>query len=409
MKKQIAIIGGGAAGFFCAALLAEHLPDCEINIYERSEKVLQKVKISGGGRCNVTNACSDPALLVKNYPRGEKELRGPFNRFGPTETIDWFKQHGVILKTENDGRIFPVTDSSQTILDCLLTATIDKGVKIIRKTGLEHITKTNNAWEITTNNGKVPCDYLVFTTGSSALTWDLIHQNTGHQIVAPVPSLFTFNTDAPILSGLQGVSVPNGEVSILESKFSAKGPILTTHWGLSGPAVLRLSAVAARHLHTLDYSFDINVNWKSDWKPGITLNWLQQQKKEHAKKKPENLNVPDIPSRLWDNIVKAANIPSHKIMADVSNAELEALCNGIHNCRIAVDGKSTFKDEFVTSGGVDTSEIDFKTFESKLHPNLFFAGEVLNIDAVTGGFNFQAAWTGAWHIAQAIIEKASEA
>jgi predicted Rossmann fold flavoprotein len=386
LKKQIAIIGGGAAGFFCAAILAEIFTPNQITIFERAENVLQKVKISGGGRCNVTHASTEPKELVKNYPRGTKELLGPFYTFDTQNTIDWFASQGVELKTEADGRMFPTTDSSQTIIDCLWKATV---------------LKENNQWKLTTDKGEFYADALLIASGSSPNFWNIITNATNHTLVAPVPSLFTFNCLSPLFQNLSGVAVQNAEVKILESKFAATGPVLITHWGLSGPAILRLSAWGAIWLNEKDYKFTIAINWKPGWNKQQAFDWLQLMKKQHPKKKLATLN-PELPTRLWHSLILNSVGNEERMLADLTNIILEKIATALTSTQLNINGKSTFKDEFVTAGGIALNEIDFKTFQSKLHPGLFFAGEVLNIDAITGGFNFQAAWTGGYLAAKGI-------
>ena len=405
MNKTIAIVGGGAAGFFCAAILAEHIAPSQITIYERSEKILQKVKISGGGRCNVTHTVMDPDELITKYPRGSKEMRGPFNRFDSSHTIQWFKKQGVELKTETDGRMFPITDSSITIVDCLIKATLEKGVKLKTRCAINKLEQNNNVWELTTDQGIIEADKVLIATGSSQNFWNILTNCTSHTAVDPVPSLFTFNCSSPILHHLSGVSVPKADVKINDSKWAAAGPLLITHWGLSGPVILRLSAWAARWLNEKDYNFKIEVNWKPEWNKSKAFEWLIANKKSNPKKKPANLNDVPIPSRLWQNMVENTPEIGEKIMADIPNQVLDKLSELITNSTFEIDGKSTYKDEFVTAGGINLKEIDFKSFESKLHPGLYFAGEVLNIDAITGGFNFQAAWTGAYHAAMDMLQE----
>lgn len=401
MKKQIAIIGGGAAGFFCAAMLAETFPPNQITIFERAENVLQKVKISGGGRCNVTHASSEPKELVKNYPRGTKELLGPFYTFDTQNTIDWFASQGVELKTEADGRMFPTTDSSQTIIDCLWKATVLKGVVLKTRYGVSDFSKENNQWKLSTDKGEFWVDALVIASGSSPNFWNIITNATNHTLVTPVPSLFTFNCLSPLFQNLSGVAVQNAEVKILDSKFIATGPVLITHWGLSGPAILRLSAWGARWLNEKDYKFMIEINWKPGWNKQQAFDWLQLMKKQHPKKKLATLN-PELPTRLWHSLIINTVGNEERMLADLTNVILEKIATVLTSTQLNINGKSTFKDEFVTAGGIALNEIDFKTFQSKLHSGLFFAGEVLNIDAITGGFNFQAAWTGGYLAANGI-------
>ena len=403
MKNKIAIIGGGAAGFFCAAVLAEQMPANQITIFERADNVLQKVKISGGGRCNVTHASSEPKQLVINYPRGTKELLGPFYAFDTQNTIDWFESRGVELKTEADGRMFPVTDSSQTIIDCLWKATVLKGVVLKTRCGVTNFENENDQWKLTTDKGEFWTETLVIASGSSQNFWNIISKATKHTLVAPVPSLFTFNCLSPLLQNLSGVALPSAEVKITNSKFSATGPVLITHWGLSGPAILRLSAWGAIWLNEKNYKFTIEINWKPDWNKQQAFDWLLSMKKQHPKKKLATIN-PELPNRFWQNLILFSLGNEERMLADLPNTILVKIALALTSTQLSINGKSTFKDEFVTAGGIDLKEIDFKTFQSKLHPGLFFAGEVLNIDAITGGFNFQAAWTGGYLAAKGIEE-----
>lgn len=394
-------MGGGAAGFFCAAILAESMPASQIILFERAENVLQKVKVSGGGRCNVTHACFEAAELVKNYPRGNKELRGPFSHFNPQHTVDWFEGKGVPLKTEEDGRMFPVSDSSQSIIDSLWRESILKGVVLKTRCGVNHFSHVNNEWQLETDKGLFYADYLVIASGSSQKFWNLISECTRHTIIPPVASLFTFNSNHLLLQNLSGVSLKQVEIKLINSQFQSTGPLLITHWGLSGPAILKLSAWAAIWLHEKQYQFHCEINWKPGWNKNKAMEWLLLMKKQHPKKKIYNLN-PELPQRLWQNLINECMGKEDRNLADMANLQLEKLAQNMTNTLIEVNGKSTFKEEFVSAGGVELSEVDFKTFQSKLHPNLFFIGEVLNVDAVTGGFNFQAAWTGAFLAASAI-------
>ena len=402
MEKKIVIIGGGAAGFFCAAILAEHINPNSITIFERSENVLQKVKISGGGRCNVTHACLEPKELIKSYPRGNKELLGPFYNFDTQSTIDWFKKNGIELKTEPDGRMFPVTDSSQTIIDCLWKATVLKGVVLKTRCGVNGFENKENQCILYTDKGEFLADELVIASGSSQNFWNIILKHTNHSLLNPVPSLFTFNCKDSLLQNLQGVAVQQAEVKIFDSKFTAIGPVLITHWGLSGPAILKLSAWGARWLNEKSYTFDIEINWKPSWNKHQAFEWLLTMKKQHPKKKLATLN-PELPTRLWHSLIFNSVGNEERVLADLPHTVLEKVASSFVSTILTIDGKSTYKDEFVTAGGIALNEIDFKTFQSKFHPHLYFAGEVLNIDAVTGGYNFQAAWTGAFISAQGII------
>jgi len=364
--------------------------------------VLEKVKISGGGRCNVTHACWTPMELVKNYPRGFKELLGPFNRFAAGDTVDWFEKRGVPLKIEEDGRMFPETDDSQTIIDCLWESAIRAGVKIRTQTRVKHFDFGINSeqWKIITEDQEFIADKLLLATGSNPFVWKAL-QGMGHQIIPPVPSLFTFNIKDARIQDLPGISVPEALVQVKNSKLSAKGPLLITHWGMSGPAILKLSAWDARELADLNYDFTIIVNWLNQ-KTDTVLEDLLELKNDHPKKQIFANPQFGLTTRLWKKLVAAAKISEEKRWADLSKKEMQALVHQLCNAEFPVKGKSTFKEEFVTAGGIDLKEVNFKTFESKLFPGLYFAGEVLNIDAITGGFNFQAAWTGGWIVGEAM-------
>lgn len=401
-QNKIVVVGGGAAGFFAAIRCAELNPNAEVTILERGRNVLEKVKISGGGRCNVTHACWTPAELVKHYPRGEKELRGPFHQFSCGDTVDWFEKRGIKLKIEEDGRMFPVTDDSQTIIDCLWNSARQAHVNIITSLRVDSIyfDEKLNAWKITSEENIFLADKILLASGSNTRIWEML-QNMGHTIIKPVPSLFTFNIKDARIRDLPGISVPEAVVQVKNSKLNAKGPLLITHWGMSGPAILRLSAWGARELADLKYQFTILVNWLN-LKPEEVQDKLITFKSEHSKKQVHANPMFGISQRLWKSFVTAANIPEEKKWADVSKKELNALIHQLCNAEFQVNGKSTFKEEFVTAGGVDLKEVNFKTFESKLFPGLYMAGEVLNIDAITGGFNFQAAWTGGWIAGEAM-------
>jgi hypothetical protein len=387
---NIAIIGGGAAGFFAAITCAETNPDCRVTIFERGKAVLEKVRVSGGGRCNVTHACFEPRELVKFYPRGNRELLGPFMQFGPEDTVDWFGRRGVMLKTESDGRMFPITDDSQTIVDCLTRAAHKAGVTVLTSTRVE---KTEPLPEGKWRVGSVVFDKVMVATGSTPAVWEWLRE-LGHTIVTPVPSLFTFNTKDTRLRELAGVSVPKATVSIPGTKLSAEGPLLVTHWGLSGPAVLRVSAWGARELHSMDYKFPLEVNFSGEKNMPALEALLISLKQELAKKTVMANPLQPIPTRLWQRLTEAAGITAERRWADLNKVELQQLCAQTGRASFQITGKSTFKEEFVTAGGVSLKELNFKTFESRVCPNLFLAGEVLDIDAITGGFNFQAAWTG---------------
>lgn len=418
---DLIIVGGGAAGFYAAIQVAELAPDLDIAIFERGKTVLSKVKVSGGGRCNVTHGEFVPKDLTANYPRGEKELLGPFHKYAPMDVMAFFEERGVPLKIENDGRVFPKSDSSQTIIDCLVGEANRSGVKILKNSSVKDINKISEGWQITTMNKHYQCKKLLLATGSNPKIWKLL-DNIGHHIVPPVPSLFTFNIKDKRIKDIQGLStyasvevLPkkifhtdkkslNLKSKVVENTFLyAEGPVLITHWGLSGPAILKLSAWGANILHDYDYSFRIKVNWLPEYSTESMEAYLKELKGIEAKKTVMRTNVTELPKRLWKRLVEAATITPEERWGDITREQLELLAGQLTASSFKVEGKSTFKEEFVTAGGVDLKEINFKTFESKLHPNLYFAGEIINVDAITGGFNFQNAWTGAYIAAQAIV------
>jgi predicted Rossmann fold flavoprotein len=401
MQKKFIIIGGGAAGYFAAINAAELHPDLEVIILEGSPNVLQKVKVSGGGRCNVSHACFTQNELVEFYPRGKKELLGPFHQFMTGDTMEWFENRGIPLKIEDDNRIFPESNSSQTIIDCFLESAKNAGVQLKTSTRVDAIEKKEEKFIIKTNAETFEADFLLVAAGSNAKVWAML-EGLGHTIVKSVPSLFTFNIEDERLKDISGISVPKASVNVVNSKLEAQGPLLITHWGLSGPGILKLSAWGALEFHQKEYQFDIEVNWLSKSFETI-LNELKAAKKDQSKKQVILRSVfEEIPKRLWEKLVTSAQISADFQWAQLSNKQLEELALQLTKCTFKVSGKSTFKEEFVTAGGVDLKEINFKHFESKLHKNLFFAGEILNIDAVTGGFNFQNAWTGGWIVAQSV-------
>ena len=397
---DIIIVGGGAAGFFTAINTVEKNPKLKVAILERGKTVLEKVRISGGGRCNVTHACFAPNDLVKFYPRGEKELRGPFHQFCSGDTIEWFERHGVELKIEEDGRMFPTSDNSQTIIDCFLSATQKLGIQIVTGQSVQSIFKAENYWKVETNHETFACEKLIMTTGSNPKIWDMLTE-LGHNIVSPVPSLFTFNIKDSRIKDLMGLSA-FAKVKLKGSKLEAAGPLLITHWGMSGPGILRLSAWGARELFDKNYQFTLQVNWLNEVTFEEAMDTLKELKQEHAKKTVSKKSPFELPNRLWESLVIASEIDSERKWADLSKKQLTDLANQLTNGEFQVNGKSTFKEEFVTAGGIDLKEINFKTMESKLHKNLFFAGEIVNIDAITGGFNFQNAWTSGFIVAQSI-------
>jgi predicted Rossmann fold flavoprotein len=397
---NIIIVGGGAAGFFTAINIVEKNPKLKVAILERGSEVLSKVRISGGGRCNVTHACFEPNELVKFYPRGEKELRGPFHQFCSGDTIEWFSNHGVALKIEDDGRMFPVSNSSQTIIDCFLQASQKLGIAVLTGQSVQSIFKKDNFWKVETQSETYIAEKLILATGSNPKVWEML-QTFGHAIVSPVPSLFTFNIKDSRIKELPGVSAIVS-VKVKDTKLTSTGPLLITHWGMSGPAILKLSAWGARILHNKNYQFTIFVNWLNDVATEDAEKIVKELKQEHAKKAVSKKSPFDIPNRLWESLVVSSSIGSETKWADVSKIQLQNLANQLTNSSFQVNGKSTFKEEFVTAGGIDLKEINFKTMESKLQENLYFAGEIVNIDAITGGFNFQNAWTSGFIVANAV-------
>ncbi len=401
---DILIVGGGAAGFFSAINIVERNPKLKVAILERGKEVLSKVRISGGGRCNVTHACFEPNELVKFYPRGEKELRGPFHQFCSGDTIQWFENHGVELKIEDDGRMFPVSNSSQTIIDCFLNASQKLGISILTGQSVQSIFNTKdsveNYWKIDTQTDSFLAEKLILATGSNPKIWDMLH-TFGHAIVTPVPSLFTFNIKDSRIKDLPGIAT-QATVKVKDTKLESTGPLLITHWGMSGPAILKLSAWGARILHDKNYQFTIEVNWLNDLETKDAETILKELKQEHAKKTVAKKSPLELQNRLWESLVFASGIGNETKWADLSKIQLQNLANQLTKSTFQVNGKSTFKEEFVTAGGIDLKEINFKTMESKLHSNLYFAGEIVNIDAITGGFNFQNAWTSGYIVAQNI-------
>lgn len=394
--KQIIIIGGGAAGFFCAANLDEK--KYKITILEQNSDVLQKVKVSGGGRCNVTHACFDPKELVRFYPRGNKELLSVFTKFQPGDTMDWFDQRKVSLKIENDNRIFPESNSSQTIINTFLNEIQQKNVGVKTKCSVKEIEKLDEKYLVKTSLGDFEADFIIYATGSSPKSLKII-ENLGHKIIDLVPSLFTFNIKDDLLKDLAGTTFEMAETSIPKLKTEESGPLLITHWGLSGPAILKISAWEAINLAKVKYNFEIEVNFISkDIEDAEEL--FQNFKQSNPKKTIGQSKIFDITNRFWQRILEVSNVDHNKQVANISGKEMQKIIENLCKKKFNVTGKSTFKDEFVTAGGVDLKEINFKNMSSKILPNFYVAGEVLNIDAVTGGFNFQACWSEAWLIAQ---------
>ncbi len=391
---KYAFIGGGAAGFF-GALRAAALsaPGTKVLILEKSQTLLGKVRVSGGGRCNVTHACFDPQELTAFYPRGGRELLGAFHRFMTSDTIAWFEERGVPLNTEADGRMFPQSNTSQTIVDCFLQEARKLNVEIKTGCGVQSLVPFEGGWQLQTTAGPVTAEKVLIASGSSGQVWDMLSA-LGHTLAPPVPSLFTFNLKDPRLTGLQGLSVPQARAAVPGTSLAEEGPLLVTHWGLSGPCILRLSAWGARALHEKNYRFDLRINWV-DRDPAEVLETLRNLRDSEGRKLIGATPFFGLPARLWKSFCAHCGITDLK-WASASNRQLEALCTELSNGAYAVNGKSTFKEEFVTCGGIKLAEIYPTSFESRLHPGLYFAGEALDIDAITGGFNFQAAWTTSW-------------
>lgn len=394
-SPKILVVGGGAAGFFAAITAAQSNPAAEVTILEKSAHFLAKVKISGGGRCNVTHACFDPRALTTRYPRGERELIGPYQQFQARETVQWFEARGVKLKAEEDGRMFPTTDSSQTIIDCLTREAQNLGVKLRANSGVEEVRKLESGFELRLNTGeRLACDKLLLATGGPRTpSLGALAVSLGHTLEAPVPSLFTFHIETAWVRELAGVTVPLVEASVPGTKLRERGPVLFTHWGLSGPAILRLSAWGARVLHELDYKFTLQISWL----PELTEAALREQLFSRGRSQPAKLvlnwPIPPLTARLWEKLVKGAGLKLTTRWSTLGREGTHRLVQKLLRTELPVTGKSLNKDEFVTCGGVRLKEVNFKTMESRITPGLYFAGELLDIDGITGGFNFQSAWT----------------
>ncbi len=409
MIYDVLIIGGGAAGFFTAINCAEKNPQLKIAILEKSKSVLSKVRISGGGRCNLTHAEFIPQHLVKNYPRGEKELLSPFHRFMCGDVMEWFENRGIALKIEDDGRVFPASNSSETIVNCFLKETKTRKISVLTEQNMTNFRQTDDFWEVETTKNTFLAKKLVITTGNNPKVWDLL-TNLGHTIVTPVPSLFTFNTSDSFIKDLAGIAV-TAEVSLRDLhgkplKINNISSLLITHWGFSGPAVLKLSAWGARVLAELDYKCILEVNWLvSSFKntnQEEVFAFLQDTKQKQCRKMLQNTTLFHLPKRLWSRLLEKAGLSPSNLWSELNKTQIRNLAEILTHSHFMISGKSTFKEEFVTAGGVSLSEINFKTFESKLFKNLFLAGEVIDVDAITGGFNFQNAWTGGYLISEAI-------
>ena len=404
--KILAVAGGGAAGFFAGINAARLYPNLRVIIFERGRAPLSKVRISGGGRCNVTHHCFDPEVFSKAYPRGHKELRWAFEQFQAEDTVQWFEKRGIDLKTESDGRMFPTTDDSATVINCLKKEASQYDVETHTKTRVEAVEPTDDHRYQLSIGGQqsITADAVVIATGGSnrSSTYDWL-RDLGHSIVEPVPSLFTFNFRDKIFEDLAGISVKEASVSIVGTNYEHTGPVLITHWGLSGPAVLKTSAWAARYLYDQEYRFTINVNWLHPLNEQQVRKKLNQLRKDNARKQVDKQNIFPIPNRLWKKFIEISEISEQLRWAELSNNQVHLLTQNLTNGKYDIQGKTTYKDEFVTSGGIPLQEVNMGTMESKQCPNLYFAGEVLNIDGITGGFNFQSAWTTGWIAAQNIL------
>lgn len=400
---EVIVAGGGAAGFFAAIACAEAYPQHQVTLLE-AHQPLSKVRISGGGRCNVTHACFDPAALVQYYPRGGKALRGAFSSFQPKDTVNWFAKRGVQLKTEADGRMFPITDDSETIVNCLMRAAIEAGVQVKTAALIAEITRLSRGFELTLKSGEtLTADRLLLATGSSPQGYRLAAA-LGHTIEKPVPSLFTFTVPDPDLRSLAGVAVEpvRAQLILPEQKLEQTGALLITHWGLSGPAILKLSAWGARGLYDQGYQATLQINWL----PNDSIDQLRQHLLDAKQQQPKRTLAAytplDLPRRLWQYFLRRAGIAAEQRWAELSKSALHTLLQELHQGQYKIQGKGAFKEEFVTCGGVNLKQVDFKTMQSRLCPGLFFAGEILDIDGVTGGFNFQSAWTTGWLAGRAI-------
>ncbi|MBS9525767.1 NAD(P)/FAD-dependent oxidoreductase [Litoribacter ruber] len=389
---KVGVIGGGAAGYFAAITAAQQ--GAQVTIFEKSPKTLSKVKVSGGGRCNVTHDAREVSKLIKSYPRGEKFLKKVFRHFAVPDTIEWFESRGVTLKTEADGRMFPITDSSQTIINALRNEADKHGVVLLSKTAIDNIEQGSNTFDLYSVGGKHSFDKIIITTGGAPklASYQLV-ENLGHTVEAPLPSLFTFNTPSETIKSLPGLSVPSAHIKLEGSKLDYTGPLLITHWGVSGPAVLKLSAFGAKWLAEKEYKAKAHIRWDSEINEEEIRTQLTNFKKNHPKKKIISNPLFNLPARLWEHLCEKASIENTALWLDIPKKQFNKLVECLFNYVLTIEGKTTFKEEFVTAGGVDLSQVDPNTMESKIVPGVFFAGEVLNIDGITGGFNFQAAWS----------------
>ena len=405
-SKKLVVIGGGAAGFFCAVNAARMNPFLKVIIVEKGGSVLQKVKVSGGGRCNVTHACFDIDEMAKCYPRGDRFMRKAFHQFFTNDTIEWFDSRGVPLKTEDDNRMFPQSNNSQTIIDCLMNEMDDYKVELQLHHSVEKIEPDENGFEVSFKNGEIiHAEFVMIACGGfqkiNQFDW---LKNLDLKIETPVPSLFTFNFPKHPLNNLMGIAAPNASIKITGTKLSSEGPILITHWGLSGPAVLRLSAFAARDLEKINYKFSVMVNWCSEFNEQTFVKQIHEQRKLFPAKKPSNGNFTGLASRLWEFMLLESGIDDAKKWSDLTSISINKLAKNCCAYEMNAEGKTTFKEEFVSAGGIALSEIDANTMMSKKYQGLYFGGEILDVDGITGGFNFQHAWTSGFVAAKSIVK-----
>ncbi len=404
---RLIVIGGGAAGFFCAVNAARSNPGMHIVLVEKTSKLLSKVRVSGGGRCNLTHACFDIVEMSKRYPRGGNFVKKSFHRFFTTDTIEWFRSRGVETKQEPDGRMFPVSDSSQSVIDCLLREANKYKVDILMNREVKALSKHGERWEISFANGELmEADFVCIACGGfpKPEMFDWI-RSTGHTIEEPVPSLFTFNMPGNDITALMGVSVPDVQVKVMGTKLAERGPVLITHWGLSGPAVLRTSAWGARELKEKNYSFRIMINWLPEYHEQSIKEHLLEVKENGRFQLVQGRNAVGLPQRLWQYLCNKADISEQEKWADLSSQKLNKLCKLLCAHEMEVKGKTTFKEEFVTAGGIKLSEVNAQTMESKLHKGLYFAGEILDVDGITGGYNFQHAWTSGFVVGEEVSKR----
>ncbi|MEP6956767.1 MAG: NAD(P)/FAD-dependent oxidoreductase [Chthoniobacterales bacterium] len=404
--ERIVIAGGGAAGFFAAIACAEAQPENEVRIYERASHFLTKVRISGGGRCNVTHTALEPRTFSSRYPRGERTLLGALHRFSPEDTVAWFQRHGVQLKTEADGRMFPVTDSSATVIDSLISSAQAAGVQLLARDGVEGAERCDDGFIVRLTSGEfLPCDRLLLATGGARdVAGAMIARELGHTIAPPVPSLFSLHVATPWLRALPGVSSADVELSVPGTTLRERGPLLITHHGVSGPGVLRLSAWGARVLEEKDYRFPLRINWLPALSETDIAQELQARRVTQPKRHVVGAPIAPIPARLWEQLALAAGVTPETIWTTLTRSQTLALTALLTQCELPVNGKSLNKDEFVTCGGVNLREVNFRTMESRIVPRLYFAGELLDLDGITGGFNFQAAWSTGWIAGRAMAE-----